>query len=423
MAQPNQSILQVHKIDILIAIVLGLLFCVGTYLGARMIPEIILIDGNNSIWFEADTDRAYGVATDRQFRHHMTDAHPLFPIIAHPTVSILKKVLHLEPLTAVRLMIACVAFLWMGGLYLLFRLIGCLRLDSVLFAVLGGVSASSMFWFTVPETFTFGTLSILTALLFVVLSQTFRFSPFGYCLISVMTLSFVITNWMVAIVATLVSHPFKRAVTILVYAFFTVTVLWGLQAYIYKDCKFFLGNSGMARYVFNKDAGGPDQKIRSMFFHTIVMPEIKVSDRYQEKRPEWPIMYTQQSMPGSGSPWGTMAVILWSVLMTLGFWGLFKIKGHERFRITLGLSLLGQFCLHFIYGDETFLYSLHFLILLIPLAAMSVLTPLRVVARIIVILLLPLLIVNNTTQFKKALEFFSQRGVVAGHGVDKYMYQ
>jgi len=52
---------------------------------------------------------------------------------------------------------------------------------------------------------------------------------------------------------------------------------------------------------------------------------------------------------------------------------LFSTRKHLRLRVVLGLTILGQLALHTVYGNETFLYTLNFLPLLVVLAALSTL--------------------------------------------------
>ena len=118
-------------------------------------------------------------------------------------------------------------------------------------------------------------------------------------------------------------------------------------------------------------------------------------------------MLTQASSPGSGSFWGACAVGLWIALLGLGLWGFFSSKKHTKFRIVLGFSLLGQLALHLVYGNETFLYSLHFLPLLIILAAFSVLTSTRLIALILAGILVICTGINNGLLFHQILQYFS----------------
>ncbi|MDX2097558.1 MAG: hypothetical protein SFW36_07245, partial [Leptolyngbyaceae cyanobacterium bins.59] len=63
-----------------------------------------------------------------------------------------------------------------------------------------------------------------------------------------------------------------------------------------------------------------------------------------------------------------------------------------------------QFVLHALYGEETFLYSLHFLPLLIGFAALSTLTNTRWIALTLAIVLTFLAGINNIQQFKQATD-------------------
>ena len=140
----------------------------------------------------------------------------------------------------------------------------------------------------------------------------------------------------------------------------------------------------------------------------MVMPAIQLVEN--REHPEYPFMVTQVSSPGSGSWWGAVAVGLWMALLALGLWGFFASKKHTKLRLVLGLSLLGQIGLHLVYGDETFLYSLHFLPLLIVLSAFSTLTRARLASLVLAGILLITLGINNGLQFAQAVEYFSHHG-------------
>jgi hypothetical protein len=86
----------------------------------------------------------------------------------------------------------------------------------------------------------------------------------------------------------------------------------------------------------------------------------------------------------------------------MGMWAWIQLKQHGRFRIMLGVTLLGQLVLHMVYGNETFLYSLHVMPLLILVAAASTLTRARPVALALTALLLATMFINNLVQFEQA---------------------
>jgi len=83
----------------------------------------------------------------------------------------------------------------------------------------------------------------------------------------------------------------------------------------------------------------------------------------------------------------------------------FRIAPHRPARAVLGLTFLGQLPLHLVYGSETFLYGLHFVPLLVVLAALSTQTPARPVALLLAGALVVTATTNNVTQFTKATSY------------------
>lgn len=390
--------------DILIALILAIVAALATFWGEQLINRVIVDERAFDVWFESDAPRVFSNMTARKSNHYRTKVHPLFSLIAFPPVFILTKGFHIEPLTAVRMVIAGVAAIWMATLFILLRLIGCRRTDAIVFSILAATTAAAIFWFVVPETYSFGSVSILLGLCFVAISQYRRLSPVWCVLTSAATLSMTTTNWMTGILATIVNYCKKQALQITANALCLVVVLWTIQKIIFPSAEFFLGDREEQKYTFLAKSGGVWHIFKSFVFHTIVMPAINIdADKYSP--PHWPIMETQLSLPGSGSLWGKFAVLLWTALLSLGLWGFFSTKEHPKLRIVLGLTLLGNLALHSVYGEETFLYSLHFAPLLVVLAAFSTFTRARTIALVLAGMLALTAGANNSIQFQKARAF------------------
>ena len=73
-----------------------------------------------------------------------------------------------------------------------------------------------------------------------------------------------------------------------------------------------------------------------------------------------------------------------------------------RFRLVLGGLLLFEFVLHLLYGEETFVYSLNFLPLLLAVAAFGAVGPGRRIVLSLTALLLCCVAFNNWQQFQAA---------------------
>jgi hypothetical protein len=73
-------------------------------------------------------------------------------------------------------------------------------------------------------------------------------------------------------------------------------------------------------------------------------------------------------------------------------------------RTALAATAAGQLMLHLVYGDETFLYALHYAPLLIAMVALSSLTNLRRAVLTLTVLLIPLATINNAQRFAESVE-------------------
>lgn len=395
----------------MVAIAIGAGF--ASHHSAKLIDPALMLDKRTTdVWFHADTIRVFSDMTLFESKHTYTDVHPLFVLIAFPLVQTVKTVFSVEPMTAVQIVIATVASLWFSLLFTLLRVIGCRRFDATLFSIVAATSAATMFWFIVPETFSFGSLSILLGLGLVGLAQYRKLSPLWYVAVNTLTLGFTVTNWMAGIFATIVNHRWKQSLLIALKALGVVAILVVVQKVIFPhfNAKFLLpfriitGEVGeISELDSGSEQGIPLQVLKSFVFDTMVMPAIQIVDNIKD-RPC--LRMTVQASPlGSGSFWGIVAIGLWAALLGLGLWGMFSTKKHLKLRVVLGLTLLGQLALHLLYGSETFLYALHFLPLLVVLAALGTLTPARPLALLLAGMLILSAGVNNNLQLGKATAF------------------
>jgi hypothetical protein len=254
-----------------------------------------------------------------------------------------------------------------------------------------------------------GSLSILLALLLVALSEHRTPSSWLYLMVSALTLAVTITNWMAGIFATFMRYPWKGSLQISFAALGLVTALWGIEKLVFPSARFFVGHfDSEAPFLLTQLSAGSLNVINAFAFHSMIMPAINVGFLTCYPNAEERVMLTQLSLPGSGTSLGLIAVVIWLALLALGMWALLSVSRHRSLRMALGLTLLGQLVLHLLYGEETFLYSLHFTPLLVLLAALSTLTPVRVVVLVLASVLVLCGGINNGLQLSKALQVFPQ---------------
>jgi hypothetical protein len=132
----------------------------------------------------------------------------------------------------------------------------------------------------------------------------------------------------------------------------------------------------------------------------MVMPEIRVieDNTVVDIRHR---LSVQTSPVGSTGLRGVAAASLWIALLGLGVWALFALQDHARVRMALGVTVLGQIALHLIYGEETFLYSMHYMPLLVAIACLSTLTRARPLALTLAVCCVALTAVNNGAELER----------------------
>lgn len=400
---PLTKYLRQGQVDILIMMGLAIAISISTYLGTAAIPDPIFTDFYaQDVWFGSDIPTVFGNITSLNSDFGRNNKHPLFPLIVFPLVFGVGKLFHLDPLFAVRVVVVGVAALWICSLYALFRLMGCYRLDATLFSLLGGVSAGAVFWLVTPESFPLGSVTIILGLAVVAFAQTRPLSPGWYVAVNIITVSITITNWMVGLLATLVSHRWQQALKIAVTALILTTGLWILQRIVFTNAGFpfqpgtFIGEK---KFMSAPAPGGILAVMSAFFYQTMVMPATQFIAA--PIRPDWVKLAVNNLAPASGSWWGQIAIMSWTALLGLGVWGFLATKQQPRLRIVLGLTLLAQLGMHSIYGvAETFIYSLHFLPLLLTLAAFGLFTRLRPLSLILATILIVSAGINNRAQFR-----------------------
>lgn len=396
--------------DIVIVVVLAGVAGFASYQTGHKLYPMIADSQTMDIWFQCDAPRVFDDMSKYDAPHDRTTVHPLLVLLVFPLVSVVKTVFFFTPIAAVRIVMASAAALWVSSLFVILRLMGCRQLDAILFSILGAISAAAVFWLAVPDSYPFGGLTILLGLGFVALTEHYKLSRLWYVVVSALTLSITVTNWMIGILATIVSYPWKKALLITLKAWGLVVVLVLVQKVIFPTTSAGFLNphstiQGEQKYINPTDFTSSFKVIQSFIFHTIIIPGVKIIN--DPIVPGLQRVSAQISLPGSASLWGRVAIMLWAALIALGLWGLFSIRRHRRLRVVLGLTLLGQLALHLVYGtDETFLYALHLAPLLLVLAALSTLTPARPLALVLTGMLVLSGGINNILEFNHATELF-----------------
>ncbi len=396
----------------LVALVLAAAGAIGAWSLANKVPVTTL--HKPDIYFSSDTSRVQSNMVSRgssPISHGRTKVHPIFSIIFHPAyhavaltmrADIGKDPFSPEARRVGRVMSGIAAGLATALFFVLLRLARIRMLDAVVFTVLAGCSAFSLFWFTVPETYPWGAVTILTALV-VAAAGIHRTVPAGwFVLANVLSLAVTTTNWTVGILATWFSVKWRKAVVLIGIGFFITLTLAVAQKLVFPSSWLFIKPKGEQSFMMESRSGGPLRCWNSLFFHTVAMPA--VTEEPHSKMKGFTVLRTQNSAAGSASLWGKVALPIWGLLLAGGVFALITVRGLGPLRLTLGIALLGQLSLHTIYGSETFLYAAHVGPMMVAMAALGTLTRFRPFVLAGAILLIICLALNNFPQFDHAMQ-------------------
>lgn len=402
----------IDRADWLVAALFAFATAVACLLIARGMPSFLF--QSMDFWFEADTLREISNMTRVHDDHYRTSVHPLFSLFTYVPVYMVKHGLSVSPLRAVLLVCSIVGGLWIGTLYVLFRLLGCRKLDATVFTSLGLVSASALFWLPVPNSYSWGSLSIMLAFVLLLYAEQRPMGASAFVAASALTLSFTVTNWMAGLLVSLARWPWKQALQLSVNALCLVVVLWGVQKVIFPSSAFFIGQREETSFINHPQAGGIANVATSLVFHSLVAPTVRFlkDDAYAQANADAfrlsERLTFQFSAPGSAGPLGLVAVGLWSTLLLNGLWRMVTLDHHLRFRLVLGSMLAFEVLLHMLYGEETFVYSLNFMPLLLAVAALGTLGPGRRIVTGIAAALVCCVALNNWPQFQEATHTATQ---------------
>jgi hypothetical protein len=362
------------------------------------------------MWFDGDIPKMFTMMASRSAEQHQaTSEHPLISLVTYAPVFALRRLAGLTTLQAVRIVWAVLAALWTAALFVLLRALGLRLFDSALFTLLGMTSAASVFWFAVPEAFSLGSLLIILALCLVALTSTAASPLLVYGLVNVLTLSITVTNWMVGILAAFLNMNWRRACIAIAGAFLVVSRLWGVEKAAFPEATFFVGSGRVLSFVYSPTPGRMLEVVTSFVSHTVVMPAIAAV----EKAPLQRVMTVRQSFPGSGSAVGYLGAAAWLALLGLGLWAAIPAARKSRIILLVLLITAAQLALHLVFGRETFLYSMHFLPLLIVIAACVTFTRFRFPGLALAGIVTVSAAIHNNWQFVQAAEFLRSMAQIA----------
>jgi len=378
--------------------VASLAFGLVTGLRTRSQPVLLLDARSTNVLFDADCPQVFlmmsRAKTAQDFR---TQAHPLFPLVTYPVVRSGMK-LGMSPLTAVGMLNGLTAATWLALLYVTIRRLGCSRGAGMILAALGASSASALFFFAIPETYGLSSVSLLVPLFVATGTGRTWYRERLLVAASAASLSITVTNWLSGLLLTGSRVGWRRGIQLTANALAAVAVLTAFQARLFPLSHSFLEKGYAEKFVAMPTLEHGASVFNAFFFHTLVAPRCSVV--HFDATPA-NALTVQTSTPGSATLWGVPAVLLWTAFLIAGTSRLLLDRELVKLRPLLGGLVVAQLLLHLWFGQETFLYSLHFLPLLLLLAACSCRATPRWWVLPLLAMLVGLTLANNLSQGRR----------------------
>jgi len=376
-------------------------FAVGA--GISFIQSAIMMGAGvhnvGDIWFEADTSRVYYNLIRYGSDHHRTSVHPLITLFLS-TPALFLRTVGLGPDLAVRVMMAMGAGLLASSFFILCRVITTRNLDAAIYAALLCASASFLFFAGVTELYLWGSWTILLAILSTCVPEPYK--PMALIAGSIASFSITVTNWMAGLAATLLAAGWKDAAKYSIVAFAIAAALAAVQSNVYPRTGPFLKVLGESQYATIDIVPRITNAPKSFLLDPIVLSGVR-APHANDRTPK--AIHPEESL-NLAIDSRTLAMVLWTSLLvmlaacSISNW---SREFKSNIAILIAIILAGQVILHIFYGEIVFLYSAHFVPLLIAGVAFTSRTLWRIPALAVASLLVPVAAVSNLSTLREAV--------------------
>ncbi|WKL56020.1 hypothetical protein Q1W73_09935 [Asticcacaulis sp. ZE23SCel15] len=363
------------RADIILCAVMGL---IGVAISLWAFAQTQRVPGINtymSIFLQSDVGRVAENLVTPSGNHSRTAVHPISSILLTPIGYVLTAI-GLSPIAAAKAMTVAICGANVALFAATVRLLGLPRYAVALFTALFISSACFVFWGSVIELFPFAGFTIILSLF--LLAYTRPLKAVWWVVLNVLTLGITTTNWTAGLIATAARHRLKSFFAIATIALGSVGVLAVVQHPLFEKSAYFFNPIPLMRETnFTQPAmqakgdykagWNPLTNLRSLYVTTVVaMP----SEVEQQNTIELVTTNQTSSFPkGEISP--VIATAAWVVLLGLGVWGAISHHPLRTVAIGVGVMLAFQTLLHSVYGEVTFLYSWHFMPMILLVTAFS----------------------------------------------------
>ena len=351
------------RISLIITVIISVLMGGLTYHAVKSVPANIY----DNAYFGADFERVSANLTDRWSEQSRTKVHPLSAMGLTIPVYVIGWALGVPRWCAMHLLVAVNAAMLAGLLFSILCRTTASLADAILFFLLAGSSAAFWIWLPTPEIFSFGSTTILLVVLMAAVPGIGA-KPWSHYVAGIVSMAITITNWMAGLLYSFVFLGWKRSLSIGLHVFALVTILWGVQKYVFPSATFIIGDKDEIRFL-NR------QGVAKTTFRFFCAPYASVGPEY--KYIEWmarPIVRQGDYDDSSPDPRCLLLCIsygAWFLLLAFGVLAMREADVDIRLRVLLAGIVGGQYFLHLIYSNETFIYTMHWLPILVIICSLT----------------------------------------------------
>jgi hypothetical protein len=374
--------------------------------------EFIRLCRGFDFWFDSDPARTIANITSRWVLFHERSVlHPLYSLFIAAPFGALRAAFGLSTSTVTTIYVALQSACYAGAAYTAMRAFGLMRFDALLGVTLLYSTAAGIYWIGFPEWIAFGATAVLVSVIWVAAPSAVRNHATGVAQ-SLISVSMVVTTWVIGIAASLVADwpklRWRRAYAHTRDALALMAALSVVQYLIFPLAGGFLNIWFEFRLKFINVY--PDSVRRSLLGLTIE------SLGQTLLAPEPAVLHGPRTVPGWGvlimtglrqgvpvTPLSVVVLAIWFALWGLGIRAAMRGGVSRAVFVFVVGALAYLYVLHIVFGGEIFLFSLFFAPFMTFIALWSVLSPHKLVARGLCVVLIVASIAHNFPAFNSAV--------------------
>ena len=358
---------KVWAADIAVACAVALAAASLTYWQSLAIPETLTDERFFDTYFGADFPRAFQDLTTRWTKFGGSTKHPMFCLLSLPSFG-LQKIVDLSAWQAVRTLLTVNSFVLTAIVFFLCKHVTGKRLDSLALSLLFVSTGAAVFWLPVPETYAFGATTVVLPLT-LFMSRRLSDSYLAHIVSYLVAISVTLTNVVSAVVVAWLQFGTKKTLSISIHAAGVLYLVMSFQTLVIPSSGFIAANEILNQTERYKNKQSLLTTARH-YFLTSVSPgkiELGMVDPSERRPQTWPCVDIDQSR--SKEPMETVtarsAPVQWAqygvwLVLLIGSFIIFLSQAEKSpVLIAAYMLLVAHLLITLKYGNEPFIYPLH----------------------------------------------------------------